>query len=217
MTDQIVLTWTASSLLNVASSSLNVDGKAVTTIYGPYAAGVQKWNIATVFGPLGVGVHSYTIQSTDSKGNMAKYSGTFAVVNALMVDTTASPSGQVSPLTNDQLQTMAMAAGNLWTSKLGSAFSTVFDSVTVQLADLPKGVLGEVLGTTILLDSDAAGYGWFVDSTPNDNVEFANVISANTLAAQNGTAAAARVDLLTAVMHELGDVLGKPIWFPSTT
>lgn len=46
------------------------------------------------------------------------------------------------------------------------------------------------------------GFGWFIDSTPEDDEEFTG-----------GTAvvdspAAGRMDLLTAVMHELGHSLG---------
>ena len=43
----------------------------------------------------------------------------------------------------------------------------------VQVADLPGGLLGEAVGKTILIDRDAAGYGWFVDPTPADDLEFA--------------------------------------------
>ena len=44
----------------------------------------------------------------------------------------------------------------------------------------------------MLIDSDAAGHGWFIDSTPDTSDDLA----------------ADRIDLLTAVAHELGHVLG---------
>ena len=80
--------------------------------------------------------------------------------------------------------------------------------MTVQVADLPSGFLGETTGKTILIDRDAAGYGWFVDPTPADDSEFADVLGPGTLAANNSSPAANRADLLTAVMHEMGHVLG---------
>jgi hypothetical protein len=80
--------------------------------------------------------------------------------------------------------------------------------VNVQLADLSGGMLGETSGTTVLIDRDAAGYGWLVDATPSNDVEFADRVGTYTLAATPGTAAANRADLLTTVMHELGHVLG---------
>ena len=56
--------------------------------------------------------------------------------------------------------------------------------------------------------ASAAGYGWFVDPTPGDDREFANLLDPYTLGAGHGSAAAQRVDLLTTVMHEMGHVLG---------
>ena len=208
-TDQLLLTWTAGGLQNVASSSLNVDGKAVASVYGPYAAGAGAWNMAGVFGPLAAGTHTYAIRSTDSIGNTASYSGSFNVVAALMIEAAASPAGQAASLYDAQLQPIAAAAEQRWTAALGKNASAVLDGVSVQLADLSGGLLGETSGKTILIDRDAAGYGWFVDPTPNDDAEFGDVLGSHTLAARNGTAAAARVDLLTTVMHELGHVLGE--------
>ena len=48
--------------------------------------------------------------------------------------------------------------------------------VSVQIADLPGMMLGETVGNKILIDRDAAGYGWFIDPTPADDVEFADVL-----------------------------------------
>ena len=55
---------------------------------------------------------------------------------------------------------------------------------------------------------DAAGFGWFVDPTPDDDVEFAVQLDAYSLAADQDSPAALRADLLTTVMHEFGHVLG---------
>ena len=84
----------------------------------------------------------------------------------------------------------------------------VLANVSVKIADLPGNLLGETVGNAILIDRDAAGYGWFVDLTPGDDREFSNPIGPHDLAASNGSPAAHRVDLLTAVMHEMGHVLG---------
>ena len=49
----------------------------------------------------------------------------------------------------------------------------------------------------IVLDDNGAGRGWFIDPTPRDDAEFAPSRKPPT-----------RIDLLTAVMHELGHELG---------
>jgi hypothetical protein len=85
--------------------------------------------------------------------------------------------------------------------------SQVLADVSVKIADLPGNLLGEEIGKTILIDRDAAGYGWFIDPTPRDDAEFTR-LAADVLVAKPQTAAAGHADLLTTVMHEMGHVLG---------
>ena len=59
---------------------------------------------------------------------------------------------------------------------------------------------------TIWLDDDAAGWGWYVDRTPKLDEEFTKE---NVLQASPQSAAFGRMDLLTAVMHEMGHILGR--------
>jgi uncharacterized delta-60 repeat protein len=71
------------------------------------------------------------------------------------------------------------------------------------ITDLGPAYLG--LGNpdgAILLDDDGAGWGWFVDSSPSEDGEFAS--------STTDAAAAAHMDLLTVVMHEIGHALGYP-------
>ena len=75
--DQLVITWSATSDDGIASKSLTVDGQAVSTIYGPYGV-----NYAGVFGPLAAGTHAYTIEVTDTNGIASIHNGTFNVIAA---------------------------------------------------------------------------------------------------------------------------------------
>lgn len=63
-------------------------------------------------------------------------------------------------------------------------------------------------GHTVRIDRNAAGRGWFVDASPWDDEEFLESLATGNLRARPDGPAAGRVDLLTAVMHELGHVLG---------
>jgi hypothetical protein len=75
----------------------------------------------------------------------------------------------------------------------------------VQTADLPGNLLGLASGGSVWLDRNAAGWGWFVDPTPADDAEF---LASTTLARRASEGVLTRMDLLTAVMHEMGHVLG---------
>ena len=59
---------------------------------------------------------------------------------------------------------------------------------------------------TVFIDDNAAGAGWFIDSTLSDNTEYATL---DGLSLRAGTGAAAtNVDLLTAVLPEIGHANG---------
>jgi hypothetical protein len=81
--------------------------------------------------------------------------------------------------------------------------------VEVRISDLPAGYLGlaQENGSIVYIDVNAAGHGWFVDATPQDDAEFAGG-AGQELTASAGSPAFGKVDLLTVVMHELGHVLG---------
>ncbi len=80
--------------------------------------------------------------------------------------------------------------------------------VKIGVADLPGATLAQTLGETILLDTSAAGYGWFIDLTPSDNSEFTFDASTGLWFADSTSPAYGRVDLQTVVLHEIGHVLG---------
>ena len=130
------------------------------------------------------------------------------IAAALMVDASTAPEGSPQLLTDQQLAPIVVAAEQRLAAELGSTAVAGLAGMKVEVADLPAGMLGEEVGGTILIDRDAAGYGWFVDLTPNDDAEFVNRIDSYSLAAAQGTAAYGRADLLTTVMHEMGHLLG---------
>ena len=124
---------------------------------------------------------------------------------ALMVDTATAPKGSPQLVTEGQVVSILTAAEQRWAAAGGVQVLAALAGVTVQVADLPSGMLGEVVGKTILIDRDAAGYGWFVDPTPAKDEEFT---PSNQQLRAIDPRAVDRIDLLTVVEHELGHVLG---------
>ncbi|MEN8205399.1 MAG: calcium-binding protein, partial [Pseudomonadota bacterium] len=79
--------------------------------------------------------------------------------------------------------------------------------VTFSVTDLQGLMLAQTRGSSVEIDVDAAGHGWFVDPTPMDDAEFRRHIPGTGLAATPDSDAYDRIDLLSVIMHELGHVL----------
>ncbi|UCF09048.1 MAG: hypothetical protein JSW28_05025, partial [Thermoplasmata archaeon] len=111
-------------------------------------------------------------------------------------------------LTLEELIPIAEEAKNRWIAfgLFSDRVLAVLDDVVFEIVDLAGLNLGYTIGTTVQIDVDAARWGWFVDDTPCDDTEFTPE-SGSGLAAPPTSPAADRMDLLTAVMHELGHVL----------
>jgi hypothetical protein len=160
---------------------------------------------------LKVGTHTITATySGNGNFNGSKTSLTQTVKKvALMVDADTAPRGSVELLTDRQVALMLVEAERRWAAAKGIQTLAAMAGVEIQLANLPSGMLGEVVGKTILIDRDAAGYGWFVDTTPGRDEEYVHAEREeySGLWAVDPRAVD-RVDLLTVVEHELGHVLG---------
>ena len=77
-----------------------------------------------------------------------------------------------------------------------------------QIVDLPDAELGMQDGNTVWIDQDAAGHGWYLETTLGSDREFFRSTAGGELQALAGSPAYGRMDLLTVVEHEMGHVLG---------
>src|SRR5262249_47362164 len=84
----------------------------------------------------------------------------------------------------------------------------LLEQVPFVIAHLPRPMIGETVSNDIVIDPTAAGFGWFVDSTPFDSAEFSASAAHGQLQATPSSPAYGRMDLLTVIMHEFGHVLG---------
>ena len=129
--------------------------------------------------------------------------------NILAAGTPSTTSTDLPSLTLEQLAPVVEAAIADWkaTGLLSDADIATLDALNFQISDLAGLDLGQFSGNTITIDINAAGFGWFVDATPDDNVEF-TLLDDGSMVAADGSAAAGLMDLLTVVAHEIGHVLG---------
>ena len=76
-------------------------------------------------------------------------------------------------LTEQDLALVVQQAISNWLATgISSVLAERLANAQVRIADLPEGILGMTERTTITIDSDADGRGWFVDPTPGDDSEF---------------------------------------------
>lgn len=110
-------------------------------------------------------------------------------------------------LTSEELEKLAHAAAERWKATgLSEEQLAALDRVEYTIVDLDAEILGAATGYQIEIDLDAAGEGWFIDSTPFDDSEFSPTSSLTTLRSDQPQTFA--LDLLSVIMHEQGHVLG---------
>ena len=97
----------------------------------------------------------------------------------------------VQSLTQAELCAVVDEAIDLWLSTgLSEGAMARLNRATFEIVDLPDGQLGNSTLLRVTIDHNGAGYGWSSDVSTD-------------------APAPGKMDLLTAVMHELGHVLGK--------
>ncbi len=112
-------------------------------------------------------------------------------------------------LSQAELDFMVAAAISRWEEAGASAEQiAALESVDFTIADLSGAQLGSSEAGQVVIDADAADYGWFIDRTPDDDFEFGNALAPTQLQTDPYGAPAGDLDLLTAVMHEMGHQLG---------
>src|SRR5260370_39614536 len=77
-------------------------------------------------------------------------------------------------------------------------------AVTFEVADLPGDVLAVANENKIQGDVNGAGYGWFVDLTPEDDTKFDVPVPGRELQTTEYSPAVGQKDFLTVVMRQLG-------------
>jgi hypothetical protein len=73
-----VMTWNAVDASGIASTTLTIDGAAISNVYGPYQA-ASGVNFAGVFGILPTGTYHYVITAVNNAGFSSTTASTFTV------------------------------------------------------------------------------------------------------------------------------------------
>ena len=200
--EELVVTWAEDDYTNVVSRTLTVDGQQQSQIGGPDSRGYCY----SIIGTLPAGNHECKVELEYANGHTASTTATFDVVSALTLTSAASPNGASAVITETDIEAIAAEAVSRLEEAYGGDAAPTLAGVSIEVTDLPGNMLGATINTAIYIDVDAAGYGWFVDSTPSEDEEYGE--SSGDLIALPGSEAEDHADLLTTVMHEMGHALG---------
>jgi len=151
---------------------------------------------------------TWTIGVGYEDGSELQRSGVFGGPGLMMADGDIAPGAHSTPLAEGQLDPIVEEAVRRLALSAGSEATALSQDISVQIADLPGRQLGHASADKVFVDWDAAGHGWFVDPTPWDDSEFSQTVGPYERIAPSDSPAEGRVDLLTAVMHELGHIFG---------
>jgi hypothetical protein len=122
--------------------------------------------------------------------------------SALTAEAAATDGLAGSTLSEADLSAVVLEASEQWALALGADWnaSSTLNTLQFSVADLSGSLLGMAVGNTIYIDDDAAGYGWSADT-------FLQTPSVSGSAVKS--TASGGMDLLAAVMHEIGHILGR--------
>jgi hypothetical protein len=184
--------------LRTSTVSVQVDGQ---TVLGHIYTGVV---VDGRFGMLSVGTGTATQfdEMTFSSNDVV-----FEPVeqNLLARDVAVSTVQTVTALEAADLAPIVEEAISRWSLSEDKALIEAISDTQFVIADLDGQQLAAYQDGVIYIDIDAAGHGWFVDSSAGDDVEF--LAESGVLLAADDQAQD-RIDLLSVVMHELGHVMG---------
>jgi Ca2+-binding RTX toxin-like protein len=188
--------------------TLRLKGTSASLSLGGQVVGGFVFNGVTVDGDFGL-LASQGTTSFDSAA-VKTSDRAFYVPGAAMLAAAPAATQAGQTLTQSELDSIASVAISQWTSALGEGDTRLaaLGDARFAVADLAANGLGHIEGSTILVDADAAGHGWFVDVSPAQSSEFRVRLEHSILAAVPGSEAYGAMDLVTVVTHELGHLLG---------
>jgi uncharacterized delta-60 repeat protein len=136
---------------------------------------------------------------SDAKFALARLNddGSFDVADPLVAASGPATTGATEGLTAEQVLPLLDEARARWSAS--GVETSALQGIDIRITDLAGATLGLASDSTIWLDDNAAGWGWFVDATPGNDSEY------HTPGDQGEQG---RMDLLTAVAHEVGHLLG---------
>lgn len=166
----------------------------------------DTWETTNGLDPLDATDRNGTNLSRSEYTNLEVYLNSL-FSNSLHAPAAANAQAGGGALKTDALEELYDSTLEIWAaSGLSDDQLAQLADVELEVADLRPGLLAETSWGLIRVDDNAADWGWFVDPTPGENEEF-ELLDGEFFALEK-SAADGRMDLLTALLHEQGHLLG---------
>jgi len=164
-----------------------------------YAAAAAQTSRTVTLSVSGLSVNQRIVATaTDAMGNTSEFSVSVLVASALLAPAEVQRASASVTLDAAKLGPLVWQAIAAWESAgLDAVGAATLQSLSFEVADLPGPYLGWATQDRIVLDIDAAGHGWYVQGASEIRDRESEI-----------TDAESRMDLLTAMMHEMGHALG---------
>ncbi len=207
--DQLRITWAATSQSTVASQSITIDGRRITTISGPYGHLYYSCSI----GAWLTGTHTYAITATNASGFSSTSSGVFNVaasastpvtVGSVVVAEAAAPRDGSLQLTEALVITWAAESSNKIASQAvtidGRSVSPIYGPYGGLYYSCPIGAWSAGSHAYTITATDSKG----ISATSSGTFLVVDVPASSSANAASVTATE-RAGLLAAVMREMDD------------
>jgi subtilisin-like proprotein convertase family protein len=196
---------------NLTNTTLDNDvSTLITSGTAPYTG---VWRVADLAKFEGQQVKgNWTLEITDNRkknaGKLLSWTLDATFGSAMTAASFAPASADIGPApTLDEIKLLADAAIQRWYSdgSFSAELLARIDNVRFEIVDLPGQLLAFTTWDVIYIDASAAGFGWFIDQA---DTAFTVTSEEGALSASTSSVAAGRMDLLTVLGHELGNLLG---------
>ena len=192
-----------------ASGSFGVGGTVLISATSGFSTGAAMSFLIAAPGGVEKAVSKRIVTTSQASAPAAKPAS--APVESRTAKTDIAPATQVPDaglLKQGELDSVVATAVTHW-DKTGLSKDQIatLRKLQFEVADLPDLRLGEADGNRIRVDNNAGGSGWFIDVKGDSDALFAKASGTRSYTNSSSTPAG-RIDLLTAIMHEMGHALG---------
>lgn len=161
--------WYLVYMQRMGNTAFSINGAKVTLLNGPTHGRIEGESLSRTGGPSFGYIPNHGFLGQDQITFLVEVGGKrIKVVTTLYVDNHGlyceNKDIDVERISNTNTPDLAVDLAS-WLSATHLFGQFANSGITLNLADLAGGAVGQTVGSTITLDTNAAGHNWFIDTT----------------------------------------------------